>query len=92
MRYLDSYINNSLYKRLDDYKTFSFVDHMTEADLEYFYKWYHLIMLEAQAEASSSSQNKIWTKTSSELYSAGKCLNEMLLKFEVAQGGLFSLR
>ncbi|XP_065062529.1 DNA replication ATP-dependent helicase/nuclease DNA2-like isoform X2 [Rhopilema esculentum] len=56
--------------------------HLTEKELEYFVKWYRLLMLEGQEEFVSNGYKEMWAKTSEKKEKSGKCFSKMKVKTE----------
>lgn len=56
--------------------------HVTENEMEYFVKWFRLLMLEAREDVISNGRKQVWTETSKERETNGKCFKEMVIQKE----------
>jgi len=59
-----------------------FTDHLKSDEINYFAKWFRLIMLEVRTETISNGRGRIWMKTSKEKEDERKCFRDMCIQTE----------
>lgn len=63
---------------------FQFASHLTEADLEYFFRWVKIICMEEDS-VKNSTIHTIWTDSAGHRISKGSCINNLKFK-SVSEG------